>query len=309
MNTALFTHPACIEHDTGLGHPESPERLKVVLAALEAEQFHFLDRRDAPPATLDQIARVHRRDYIDHVFSTVPQCGYAGLDPDTIVSPGSGEAALRAAGAVVAAVDAVMAGEARNAFCAVRPPGHHAESGQAMGFCLFNNIAIGAAHARAVHGLQRIAIVDFDVHHGNGTQEYCQHDPGLFYASTHQAQLFPGTGEIRERGDFGNIVNAPLAAMAGSPEFRHSMTRFVLTALDAFEPELLMISAGFDGHSRDPLASLHLTEDDYGWATRKLGDVARKHAHNRIVSVLEGGYNFQALVASCATHIRELMAL
>jgi acetoin utilization deacetylase AcuC-like enzyme len=178
-----------------------------------------------------------------------------------------------------------------------------------MGFCLFNNVAIGAAHARAVHGVRRIAIIDFDVHHGNGSQEFCEHDPALFYASTHQALLFPGTGDARERGDFGNIINAPLAAMAGSPEFRHAMTHFVLNALDAFEPELVMISAGFDGHSRDPLAALHLTEDDYGWATRKLGEVARKHARNRVVSVLEGGYNFHALAASCAAHVRELMAL
>ncbi len=298
-----------MEHDPGLGHPESPERLKAVLAALEAEQFHFLDRREAPRATIEQIARVHRRDYIDHVFATVPEVGYAGLDPDTIVSPASGEAALRAAGAVITAVDAVITGEARNAFCAVRPPGHHAESGQAMGFCLFNNVAIGAAHARAIHGLQRVAIIDFDVHHGNGSQEFCQHDPNLFYASTHQALLFPGTGDARERGDFGNIVNAPLAAMAGSPEFRHTMTRYVLNALDAFAPEMIFISAGFDGHSRDPLAALHLTEDDYGWITRKLGELARKHACNRIVSVLEGGYNFHALASSCATHVQELMAL
>jgi acetoin utilization deacetylase AcuC-like enzyme len=309
MNTALFTHPACMEHDPGLGHPESPERLKAVLAALEAEQFHFLDRREAPCATVDEIARVHDRDYINHVFATVPQDGQAGLDADTIISPASGEAALRAAGAVIAAVDAVVTGEARNAFCAVRPPGHHAESGQAMGFCLFNNIAIGAAHARAVHGLRRIAIIDFDVHHGNGTQNFCQHDSDLFYASTHQVDLFPYTGGVQEHGDFGNIVNAPLAAMAGSPEFRHAMTRYVLSALEVFAPELVMISAGFDGHSRDPLAGLHLTEDDYGWATRKLGEIARKHAQNRVVSVLEGGYNFHALAASCATHVRELMAL
>ena len=309
MNTALFTHPACIEHDTGLGHPECADRLKVVLAALEAEEFHFLDRREAPTATVEHLARVHTRAYIDNVFATVPRHGHAGLDADTIVSPRSGEAALRAAGALIAAVDAVIAGEKHNAFCAVRPPGHHAESATAMGFCLFNNVAIGAAHARAAHGLRRLAIIDFDVHHGNGTQEFCEHDADLLYASTHQSPLYPGTGDARERGDFNNIVNAPLAAMAGSPEFRHAMTRTVLTAIDAFKPEMIFISAGFDGHSRDPLAALHLTEDDYAWATRKLGELARKHCNSRMVSVLEGGYNFHALAASCAAHVRELMAL
>ena len=309
MITALFTHPACLEHDTGLGHPECAERLTAILAAFESERFALLDRRTAPRAEIDQIARVHRRDYINRVFAAVPRRGHAGLDADTVVSPGSGEAALRAAGAVCAAVDAVMGGEIRNAFCAVRPPGHHAESGEAMGFCLFNNIAVGAAHARAIHGLQRVAIIDFDVHHGNGSQEFCEHEAGLFYASTHQSPLYPGTGHPRERGDFNNIVNAPLKAMSGSPEFRHAMTVSVLPALEEFEPELVMISAGFDAHSRDPLAALHLTEDDYAWATRKLGDVARRHARNRLVSVLEGGYNFTALANSCASHVRELMAL
>ena len=309
MNTALFTHPACIDHDTGLGHPECSDRLKVVLAALETEQFSLLDRREAPRADIDQIARVHTRAYIDTVFATIPSSGQAGLDADTVVSAGSGEAALRAAGALVAAVDAVMAGEARNAFCAVRPPGHHAESATAMGFCLFNNVAIGAAHARAAHGLGRIAILDFDVHHGNGTQEFCEHDAGLFYASTHQWPLYPGTGDARERGDFNNIVNAPLRAMSGSPEFRHALTKTILPAMDAFAPDLIMISAGFDGHSRDPLAALHLTDDDYAWATRKLGELARKHCNSRIVSTLEGGYNFHALASSCAVHIKELMAL
>ncbi|MEI8393852.1 MAG: histone deacetylase family protein [Rhodospirillaceae bacterium] len=309
MNTVLFTHPACIEHDTGLGHPECSDRLKVILAALETETFHFLDRREAPRATLDDLARVHDRAYIDQVFATVPEQGHAGLDDDTVVSPGSGEAALRAAGALIAAVDAVMSGDARNAFCAVRPPGHHAESSEAMGFCLFNNVAVGAAHARAAHGLQRIAILDFDVHHGNGTQQFCEKYPGYFYASTHQWPLYPGTGHARERGAFNNIVNAPLAAMSGSPEFRHALTRSILPAMDAFAPELIMISAGFDGHSRDPLASLHLVEDDYIWVTRKLGELAHNHCSNRIVSTLEGGYNFHALASSCAAHIKELMAL
>ena len=309
MNTALYTHPACLEHDTGLGHPECSDRLKVVLAALESERFALLDRREAPRAAIEQLARVHRRDYIDHVFASVPKHGHAGLDADTVISAGSGEAALRAAGALCAAVDDVMSGDIRNAFCAVLPPGHHAEFGEAMGFCLFNNVAIGAAHARAVHGLKRVAIIDFDVHHGNGTQAYCEREAGLFYASTHQWPLFPGTGNAREKGEFNNIVNAPLKAMSGSPEFRHAMTLAVLPAMEEFEPELVLISAGFDGHSRDPLAALHLTEDDFAWATRKLGDLARRHCRSRIVSTLEGGYNFTALASSCATHVRELMAL
>ena len=308
MNTALYTHSACLEHDTGLGHPECSDRLKAVLAALEGEPFVLLERHEAPRAEIEQIARVHRRDYIDRVFAAIPRHGHAGLDADTTVSPGSGEAALRAAGALVAAVDAVMAGEIRNAFCAVRPPGHHAESGEAMGFCLFNNVAIGAAHARAVHGLKRVAIIDFDVHHGNGTQEFCEHEAGLFFASTHQSPLYPGTGGARERGDFNNIVNAPLKALSGSPEFRHALTMSVLPALDEFEPEMILISAGFDAHSRDPLAALHFTEDDYAWVTRKLGELARRHCRGRIVSTLEGGYNFTALANSCATHVRELMA-
>ncbi|MEI6986197.1 MAG: histone deacetylase family protein [Rhodospirillaceae bacterium] len=309
MNSALFTHPACLEHDTGLGHPENADRLKVVLAALDTEEFYLLDRREAPRAEIDQLARVHKRDYIAHIFESIPVHGHAGLDADTVISPGSGEAALRAAGAACAAVDAVMGGEARNAFCAVRPPGHHAESNQAMGFCLFNNVAIGAAHARAAHGLQRVAIFDFDVHHGNGTQEFCEHEAGLLYASTHQSPLYPGTGDARERGDHNNIVNAPLWAMAGSPEFRHALTKTVLPAIDAFAPEMIFISAGFDGHSRDPLAALHLTESDYAWATRKLGEIARKHCASRIVSTLEGGYNYVALANSCKAHLKELMAL
>ncbi len=308
MTTALYTHSACLEHDTGLGHPECADRLSVVLHALGADEFALLDRRIAPRAEIDQIARVHQRDYIARVFASIPKHGHVALDGDTIVSAGSGEAALRAAGALCAAVDDVMSGDVCNAFCAVRPPGHHAESREAMGFCLFNNVAIGAAHARAAHGLTRVAIIDFDVHHGNGTQEFCEHEAGLFYASTHQWPHYPGTGHFRERGDFNNIVNVPLKAMAGSPEFRHALTQSVFPALHEFRPEMIMISAGFDGHSRDPLAGLHLTEDDYAWVTRKLCSLAYKHCQSRIVSTLEGGYHPSALANSCATHVRELMA-
>ncbi len=307
MTTALFTHPACLDHDTSPGHPERADRLRAVLGVLERETFHLLDRQVAPRAERAQITRVHHPDYVTRVFDAVPATGYVGLDADTIISPGSGEAALRAAGALCAAVDHVFAGYSRTAFCAVRPPGHHAMPGGWGGFCLFNNIAIGAAHARSVHGISRVAIIDFDVHHGNGTQAVCEHDPGLFYASTHQAPLYPGTGERTERGDYDNIVNLPLRPLSGSPEFRDVMTRRILPALDEFRPELILISAGFDGHSNDPLASLHLVEDDYAWATRKLVECARTHCDGRVISTLEGGYNLKALAASTAAHVRELL--
>ncbi|NNG05932.1 MAG: histone deacetylase family protein [Inquilinus sp.] len=307
MNTILFTHPACIGHDPGPGHPERPDRLRAVLAALEGEAFALLDRREAPPATIEQIARAHPAGYVERVLATVPVEGYRGLDPDTVMSPGSGDAALRAAGAVCAAVDAVFAGEARNAFCAVRPPGHHAEADRAMGFCLFNNVAVGALHARAAHGVRRVAVVDFDVHHGNGTQDIFWKDAGLFYASTHQSPLYPGTGAPHETGDAGNVLNVPLHANAASPEFRQAIGEHVLPALAAFEPELLLISAGFDGHTRDPLANLNLTEADFAWATGKLCRLAGDACNGRVVSALEGGYDLDALAASTAAHVQELM--
>ena len=307
MATLLFTHPACLEHDPGEFHPESPARLRAVLAALEAPEFAPLGRREAPSADLEDIARVHPRDFVDAMLAAVPETGYAGVDADTILSPGSGEAALRAAGAAVAAVDAVVSGEARNAFCAVRPPGHHAEPDRAMGFCLFNNVSVGAARARAVHGLARVAVVDFDVHHGNGTQAMFERDPSLFYASTHQSPLYPGTGARSERG-VGNIVNVPLPPMAGSAEFRRGVEASILPALDAFAPDLVMVSAGFDAHRRDPLAQLMLVEDDYAWVTERLLECAERHAGGRLVSTLEGGYDLAALGASAAAHVRALMA-
>ncbi len=308
MFTSLFTHGACLGHDTGPGHPECADRLRAVLAALEAEEFQMLDRQEAPRATVEQLLRAHAQRHIDQVLDAIPAGGHAGIDDDTVVSPGSGEAALRAAGAAVAAVDAVATGRSRNAFCAVRPPGHHAERATPMGFCLFNNVAVGALHARAVHGLRRIAVMDFDVHHGNGTQDIFRHDPDLLYCSTHQSPLYPGTGGAEETGDHGNCVNAPLPALSGSPEFRHAMTQTILPAIDRFQPDLLLVSAGFDAHSRDPLAGLHLIDDDFAWATRKLGELARLHCGARIVSVLEGGYNLRALASASAAHVRELMA-
>lgn len=307
MFTILFSHAACLNHDTGPYHPESAARLRAVMQALEAEEFMFLDRREAPRAEKSVIARVHPIGYVDWVLSQIPSEGYGSLDGDTHVSPGSGEAALRAAGAVVAAVDAVMSGQARNAFCAVRPPGHHAEPARAMGFCLFNNIAIGAAHARAAHGLERVAVVDFDVHHGNGTQAMFENDPGLMYLSTHQAPLYPGTGLESEHGVAGNIVNAPLPALADGQAFRTAFTEVILPALDHFRPELLLISAGFDGHAADPLAQLRLNEADFAWATRQLLNLAGRHCSGRVVSALEGGYDLHALAASARAHVLELM--
>ena len=307
MTTALFTHSACLGHDTGPGHPERIERLEAIAEALAAPRFDELDRREAPRAGHADLLRVHPAAHVDHVLASVPAEGYGALDADTMVSPGSGEAALRAAGAVVAAIDAVMGGEVGNAFCAVRPPGHHAEADRAMGFCLFNNVAVGAHHARAKHGIRRVAVVDFDVHHGNGTQHIFERDAALFYASTHQMPLYPGTGAEDEQG-VGNICNAPLPPRAGSDLFRKAMERRVLPALEAFAPELLIVSAGFDAHEADPLAELMLTEADYAWATDALVDVAKKHCLGRLVSALEGGYNLDALARSAAIHVERLMA-
>jgi acetoin utilization deacetylase AcuC-like enzyme len=308
MTTLLYTHQACLDHDPGRYHPESPDRLRAVLEALDAPEFARLDRREAPEASLDDIARVHPRGFVERMLAAVPASGHAGIDADTILSPASGRAALHAAGAVVAAVDAVVAGEANNAFCAVRPPGHHAEPLRAMGFCLFNNVAIGALRAREVHGLNRVAVVDFDVHHGNGTQACFYDDPSLFYASTHQFPLYPGTGAASETG-VGNIVNVPLPPMAGSRQFRLGFSRDILPALDAFRPEMVLISAGFDAHRSDPLAQLLLDEADYSWVTEELVAIARRHAGGRMVATLEGGYDLAALGASAAAHVRVLMSM
>lgn len=306
MKTLLYTHPAFLKHDPGPGHPECPARLTAVLKALEHPDFQGLERREAPMGTYEQACLVHDPDYVDLILDNVPQSGYVQLDPDTIMSPGSGEAIMRGIGATCAAVDAVLAGEADNAFCAVRPCGHHAERNRAMGFCLFNQLAVAAVHARTVHGLERVALVDFDVHHGNGTQHMFENEPGLFYASTHQAPFYPGTGARSERGR-GNIVNVPLPRGAGSREFREGFENEILPALEAFDPQIILVSAGFDAHQADPLAGLNLTEADYAWATRKLMTVADAHCGGKIVSMLEGGYSLDATARSTADHIRALM--
>src|SRR5262249_12800708 len=261
-----------------------------------------------PEAGIEDLLRVHPRPQVERVLRAAPKAGHVGIDADTVLSPASGAAALRAAGAVVAAVDAVAARGANNAVCAVRPPGHHADPGRAMGFCLFNNVAVGAQRARAAHNLHRIAVVDFDVHHGNGTQAAFKADDGLLYASTHQSPLYPGTGSASETG-VGNIVNAPLGPMSGSSQFRAAMSERILPALDAFRPEFVLISAGFDAHKSDPLAQLLLDEEDYAWVTEKLIEIAYRHAGGRVVSALEGGYDLPALRACVAAHLSVMMSV
>ena len=305
--TILFTHGACLDHDMGPAHPERPERLRALHRALETDEFREIERRDAPRATTDQLSRMHPGDHIDRILDAVPVSGRVALDSDTALGPGSGEAALRAAGAVCAAVDAVMSGESLTAFCAVRPPGHHAEARVPMGFCIFNNVAIGAAHARAMHGVGRVAVMDFDVHHGNGTQAMFWDQPDMMLASTHQMPLYPGTGARDETGVHGTIVNAPLAAGTDGTAFRAAMNEIILPALDDFAPELLMVSAGFDAHRSDPLAGLRLVEDDFAWVTRELLSIARTHAGGRLVSTLEGGYDLEALAGSASAHLRALV--
>ena len=308
MATALFSHPICLQHETPPGHPESPERLAAVLERLGEAEFDELVRMEAPKAERAQISRAHRIPYMSEVLDTVPEEGIVEVAIDTVLSPASGEASLRAAGAVCAAVDAVAGGEVRNAFCAVRPPGHHAGSAQAMGFCLFNNVAIGVLHAREAAGFQRIAVVDFDVHHGNGTQAIFQNDPATFFASTHQWFLFPGTGSRDEQG-VGNIVNVPLKRLATGADFRAAFSAEVLPPLAAFAPDFVLISAGFDAHAADPLGELMLTDDDFTWATEGIAAIASAACSGRMVSVLEGGYDPGALANSCASHVRTLMAL
>ncbi|BBA32990.1 histone deacetylase superfamily [Methylocaldum marinum] len=306
MTTIYFSHPSFLDHDTGLGHPESAERLRSIERALARPDFADLDRREAPYGTREQVCLIHTARYIEYVLGAVPKLGFAYLDGDTVISPGSGEAALRAVGAACAAVNAVFTEEAVNAFCAVRPPGHHAEPDTAMGFCLFNNIAIAAEYARKHQRIKRVAIVDFDVHHGNGTQRAFEANEDVLYASTHQFPWYPGTGRSSETG-VGNIINAPLPAGSGSKEFRAALSERILPAVDRFSPELILISAGFDAHRDDPLANLNLVEDDYAWVTSELTALARKHAARRLVSLLEGGYDLGALAKSVAAHLRALM--
>ena len=301
MPTALLTHPDCALHEMGDGHPESPARLRSVMAALEASGLAAkLLVREAPAAEREHLERVHHPELVEQVFTTAPSRGYAYLDPDTSMNPKSLSAALRAAGAVVKATDMVMSGEADSAFCAVRPPGHHATRDRAMGFCMFNNVAIGAMHAIEAHGLERVCVLDFDVHHGNGTEDAFHEDPRVMLCSTFQHPYYPYSG-----ADSGNahIINVPLPAMTDGRGFREAVERFWMPALEAHEPQLVFVSAGFDAHRDDPLAYLKLDDEDYRWVTEKLVEVADRHAGGRVVSTLEGGYNVEALGRCVVEHV------
>lgn len=307
MATALVTHPACLEHVTPPGHPEQAARLRAVLAALDRPGFAALDRRAAPEARAGDLLRAHPQRHLDRIAGNVPLVGFNPLDGDTFMSPGSYAAALRAAGGAVAAVDAVLAGEVANAFVAVRPPGHHAEADRPMGFCLFANVAIAAKRALEVHGLSRVAVVDFDVHHGNGTQDILWDEPRVLFVSSHQWPLYPGTGRAEERGAHGNVLNIPLRAGGGGRALREAYDTLVWPELEEFEPELVLISAGFDAHRDDPLGGLGWQTADFVWLTERLCDIAEAHSGGRVVSCLEGGYDLDALADCVAAHVRVLM--
>ncbi len=306
MTLALITHTDCLGHVGTPGHVEQSDRLRVVLDALSEKNFPDLVRLDAPLAQREDVLRVHTTEYADLILHGAPDEGWRQLDADTYLGPGSAEAALRGAGASIAAVDGVMAGQYSRAFCAVRPPGHHARPAKAMGFCFFNGIAIAAKRAMQVHGLSRVAIVDFDVHHGNGTQEMLFDEPGMFYASLHQAPLYPGTGTVDETGKRGRIINMPLPAGTGSRVWRGAYREIIHPELELFAPEFIFISAGFDGHGDDPLAQFELTSADFFWITAMLVRLAEKTANGRVVSVLEGGYDLAALGRCSAAHVRAL---
>lgn len=306
MTTLYLTHDVCIEHDTGPGHPERPDRLRAIKLVTDLPAFDTLVREDAPMADVNDIERAHPGQYIEAIREAVPEEGLARVDGDTVLSPKSWDAALRAVGSGIRAVDQVMTGNAQNAFCAVRPCGHHAERAVAMGFCVFNNIAIAGLYARAKYDAQRIAVVDFDVHHGNGTQAMFWEDKDLYFGSTHQMPLFPGSGAVTETGT-GNIWNAPLSAGDGGDVFKEAFESRILPGLRSHRPDLILISAGFDAHERDPLGSIRLVEDDFAWATQKLVDIADESCNGRVVSMLEGGYDLDGLAKSVGAHVQVLM--
>jgi acetoin utilization deacetylase AcuC-like enzyme len=307
MTTLLLTHPACLDHLTPEGHPERPDRLRAINQVLAEERFNALVRKDAPEGNLDAVLLCHNEHYVTELRHVAPKNGMVYIDGDTSMSPGTWEAVMRGVGGAVTATDAVMSGAHHNAFVAVRPPGHHAEKATPMGFCFFDNAAIAARHAQRKHGIARAAVIDFDVHHGNGTQDIFWADKSVMYCSTHQMPLFPGTGARGERGEHDTIVNAPLKPEDGSEQFRSAFENVILPQLTKFSPELVIISAGFDAHHRDPLASINLRAEDFGWVTRKLMDLADSTAGGRVVSVLEGGYDLQGLKESVAAHVTALM--
>jgi len=307
MTTLLITHPASLEHHAGHGHPERPARIQAIERALEDGRYSALMRKSAPSVTREALLRVHPEAYVAAIEAAVPEEGLRRLDADTAMSPGTLEAARRAAGGATFAVDEVMGARCANAFVAARPPGHHAETATPMGFCFFNNAAVAARHAKAAHGAERVAVVDFDVHHGNGTQEIFWSDSQSMYCSTHEMPLFPGTGALIERGEHNQIVNAPLRAGDGGEVFREAFDIAVLPRLAAFRPDLIVVSAGFDAHRLDPLGHLNLVEADFAWATRRLMEIADKSCKGRIVSLLEGGYDLDGLSRSVAAHVAALM--
>lgn len=306
MVTRLYTHSSYRDHVNPPGHPERPDRVRVVEDALSDDAFDDLDRHHAPEGTVEQVTLAHPLRYVEAIRDAVPASGIHRIDGDTTLSAGSWDAAILGVGAACAGVDDVFASRAQNVFIASRPPGHHAEKETAMGFCLFNNAAIAARHAQRAHGAERVAIIDWDVHHGNGTQDIFWDDPSVLYCSTHQMPLYPGTGALSETGA-GNIVNAPLAPGDGGSAFRDAFATRILPALENFRPDLVIVSAGFDAHYRDPLGGLEFVEDDFDWATGKLLDVAARHSGDRLVSLLEGGYDLQGLALSTAAHVARLM--
>ena len=306
MTTLVFTHPASLLHQTPDGHPERVDRIKAVNAVLASPQLKGYLHREAPLGSDEQILLAHSEEHLRRLRGISPESGYEYLDPDTVMMSHTLEAALRAVGAATAGVDAVFRAEADNVFCATRPPGHHAEHNKAMGFCFFNQAAIAAHYAKKRYDAERVAVIDFDVHHGNGTQDIFWSEPDLFYGSTHQMPLYPGSGASNETG-VGNIFNAPLKAGNGGEEFRQAMNSIILPALELFSPDLIIISAGFDAHVRDPLGSLQLTEEDFSWVTLKLMETADRFCSGRVVSVLEGGYDLQGLAGSVGVHVHALM--
>ncbi|MFN3688736.1 histone deacetylase family protein [Salinarimonas sp.] len=307
MTTLYLCHPAALDHQTPPGHPERADRIRVIERALEDERFSMLVREQAPVAEVESVALVHPRRYVDALIEAGPASGFVQIDSDTVLSPGTIEAALRSAGGAVRAVEEVMQGLVRNAFVAMRPPGHHAEKQVPMGFCFFNNAAIAARYAQKRFGAERVAVIDWDVHHGNGTQDIFWDDESVLYCSTHEMPLYPGTGALGERGEHDTIVNAPLSAGDGSDVFREAMRTRVLPRIDAFAPDLVVISAGFDAHWRDPLGNIMLTEQDFAWATLELMDIAERRCKGRVVSLLEGGYDLEGLSRSVAAHVSALM--
>lgn len=308
MVTALLTHPAGLSHVTPPGHPERVDRLMAIYAALDTIADDGLLREEAPRGVEADVLLCHPQEYIDRIIAAEPQSGFVSLDADTHMSPGSVEAAFRGVGAMTRAVDMVLGGEVQNAFAVMRPPGHHAETAKQMGFCLFGNVAIAAKHALERHGLSRVAVVDFDVHHGNGTQDLLWNEPRALFVSSHQMPLWPGSGTTQETGASNNILNVPLPPESGGSQMRKLYERVVFPALNDFEPELLLISAGFDAHADDPLANLNWVEGDFAWVTEKLCDIADAHCGGRVVSTLEGGYDLQALAASTKAHLEVLLA-